>query len=304
MMQWFGRIVVALALLLVSLALIAVSMVANYSFWTADAALLGSFAWIQGLASIAIDALKSLLPPVIAWSRISRARFGLPLAILLLTGCMAFSMAGAIGFATTVRSTSTAERRIETERSARLQAESRDMQDRLTALPPSRPTSVIDQEIARARLDRRWVSSKGCAEATVEVSRAYCRDIATLAGERAASEERTRLSRRADELSAEVEGLMHGSARHGTDLQAERIAGLLGVAFDGVQTSLIVLFAVLIEAGAAFGLYLAALPLRMTAETAAVAGPDGGRSQRLSSVLRIVRLPNGHLMLEAGRQAS
>lgn len=301
-MQWFGRIIMALALLLVSLALIAVSMFANYSFWTADAVALGSFASVQGLASIAIDALKSLLPPVIAWSRISRAKFGVPLAVLLLTGCMTFSVAGAIGFATTARTTSTAERRIETERVARLRAESRELQDRLTALPPSRPDAVIDQELVKARLDRRWVSSKGCADATVEVSRAYCRDIATLSGERAASEERARLSRRADTVSAGIEALMHGSAQHGTDLQAEQIAKLMGLTFDGVQTSLIVLFAVLIEAGAAFGLYLAALPLRATAETIAVAVSDTGRSHRRTSAMRLVRLPNGHLMLEAGRQ--
>jgi hypothetical protein len=96
----------------------------------------------------------------------------------------------------------------------------------------------------------------------VEGSRDYCRTLGDLRVELASTTESDRFRARSRGLQSEVNELVASGARVEADSQAGVLAGLMGLSLEHVETSVVVLFAVLVEFGAAFGLFLAMLPLR------------------------------------------
>ncbi len=298
-MRW---IIAAIGLVAAAL-LFAASVSMNWSFWTAQATDAAS-AHSLGAVSIGLDLFKTMLPVVIAWSWTKGHRLGAVIATVFFGGCLVFSFASALGFASSARDAVTAGRETKALRYAAAEQELADSKNRLTKLSASRPQSVVEEAIARAQQDRRWTSSKECREATAEASRVFCQEVGDLRIELAAAVESEGLREREQNLKQEIDRLLADGARLDKDPQAGVLAKLTGIGIARMQTVLVVLLALLVEIGAAFGLFLAMLPLRTrdprpAAAIGLVAEPRArAEPLRLPPPTRFIRAPDGRLMIE------
>jgi hypothetical protein len=170
-------------------------------------------------------------------------------------GCLAFSLFSAIGFAASSRGAVTGSREAVSLRYHAAERELREIKERVTSLEATRPRAVIEAAIARGKRDRYWSSSNECKDATVEASRAFCRGIGDLRVQLAAAVEDERLQERGASLKAEPDNLLGAGARNDQDQQAALLARLTGFGMERVQTSIVALFAVLVEFGSAFGCF-------------------------------------------------
>ena len=165
---------------------------------------------------------------------------------------------------------------------------------------------MINAAIERAKQDKHWSTSHECNEATTDLSRGFCANLGDLRVELASSLDRERLETQRTELSGNIGALMQAGANLDSDLQAGILSKLFGLQLPRVQNGLIVLVALVVELSAAFGLYLALLPLRTTGgnvvKTTALDRKDGIKrlvSARLASKpTRFIRRPDGQLMIE------
>lgn len=244
-----------------ALLLIAASMTMNWSFWTEQGANAPT-ANILGAVSIGIDVFKAILPLVVAWAWNERYRLGWMIGTVFLCGCLAFSFFSAIGFAASSRGVVTGDREADAHRLAVIERELGEVEARKAMLGVVRPRTVVEEAIATAKQDRRWSSSKECTDATLEPSRVFCVGLGQLRTELASASEFERLGERAAVLKVEIDKLVSAGARREPDSQAGTLARMSGLAVERVQGGIVVLLAVLVEAGAAFGLLLATLPLR------------------------------------------
>lgn len=296
-MRW----IVAALCLAGALLLIAASMIMNWTFWTGQGPDEAS-ARVLGAVSIGIDVFKPILPIIIAASWVQRQRLGALIAMAFFAGCLVFSFFSAIGFAASSRGAVTGGRE---EKALRYQGVQKDLQAlkaQLEAFHAVRPATVIEAAIDHAKQDRRWSSSKECTDATAVTSRAFCQFMADLRGELAAASEAQNLRDRESTLQQEGDRLLAAGARLEQDPQARLLAQLSGLGLERVQTSLTVLLALLVEFGAAFGLYLATLPLRGGPPVPPVPPADAILTvtppPSLSPPTRLIRGPDGQLMIE------
>jgi hypothetical protein len=217
---------------------------------------------VLGAVSIGIDVFKASLPLVIAWAWSARLWLGSLIGLMFFTGCLVFSLFSAIGFAASSRGAVTGSQEAVSLRYQAAEKELREIKERMTSLGAIRPRAVIEAAIVRAKQDRFWSSSNECRDATVEASRAYCRGLGDLRIELASAVEAERLRDRGAVLKGEVDTFLAAGARNDQDQQAGLLARLTGFAVERAQMSIVVLFAVLVEFGSAFGLFLALLPMR------------------------------------------
>ena len=135
----------------------------------------------------------------------------------------------------------------------------KDAQSHIAADSTARASAVVDEAIAKAKQDRHWKSSSACTDASVEASRSFCQKLADLKIELAEAKDRDTLQAREETLKAETLALAKSGGQRETDAQAHLLAKLSGSEVNNVQTALSLLVALLVEFGAAFGLFLAAL---------------------------------------------
>ncbi len=117
--------------------------------------------------SIASDISKAVLPVLMVRSVLLRAWGNAAAAALLLLGVVALSLASGTGFAALMRDATTATRGAHSEQIAAARQELREIDVRLAALVSSRGAPIIEAEIAALHIDRRWQTSKFCAEPTI-----------------------------------------------------------------------------------------------------------------------------------------
>lgn len=297
-MRWLVAVTVGAA----ALALIAASMAMNWAFWAGQGADDFSSRLLGGV-SIAVDVFKAVLPLVIAWAWTERHRLGLTIASLFFAGCLAFSFFSAIGFAAQARGAATGSKEALGLRYQAATKELQEIEGRVAGLASPRPQAVIDEAIAKARQDRRWSTSRECVEATAETSRTFCKEVGDLKIELASAVEAERLRNRLDALKREARTLLDQGARQEHDPQAGMLARLAGWGLERAQMSLIVFVALLVEIGAAFGLFLAALPLQgakrpRDATTLVEVMPPDARLTHTARPTRFVRSADGQLLIE------
>jgi len=240
---------------LAALVLLGVSAAMNYLFLSA----LGKTpveAHVLGAASAAADLLKAVLPFLIFWAwragRLSVAGPGL-LVWMVFT---VFSLLSAIGFAAGNRETirdvrSATSQQYDTVRSA-LKA----TQQERKRLPKHRALKIIAAAIEAHKQHRRWASTKGCGNATVPDSRAYCRAYFALRAEQAAAEHNAVLAEKIENSRAGAQVLREAGGTREPEPQVGLLARLFGLERDPVRLALILLIAGLVELGSGLGLYL------------------------------------------------
>lgn len=255
LMRWIIAVICTVA----TLALMRESMLLNYVSWRGQG---GDAATSEALGniSLAFDAFKSVLPVVIAWAWRQHRRAAV-IAAIFFCGCLSFSLYGALGLADASRGKMSGNREAKQLRHAAAERELRDIEKQIAALGTARPATVIGQLIEQSKQDRRWAGSGQCATPTNDSMRGYCREIAVLRTELASSIVIEQLSAQAKVLQTEISSLLASGVRTKLDGHAEIVAKLLGFPLESIQTSRSLLVTVLLEFGAAFGFFIAALPL-------------------------------------------
>ena len=105
--------------------------------------------------------------------------------------------------------------------------------------------------------DRRWQSSKSCDAATADASRSFCKDYFDVKAEVARAGEKEHVTARLGELKRERARLEDLGAGREADSQAAVLAQLLGLPTNEVERGLTLYLALLVEIGAALGIYFA-----------------------------------------------
>ncbi|MDX2263403.1 MAG: hypothetical protein NW215_00325 [Hyphomicrobiales bacterium] len=238
----------------VVLGLTAVSILLNYRFGLMlaedDADKL-----IYGLASACADTLKALLPFILAWAIAIRRWLVTVAALILLTLFTAYSFTSSIGFAAINREVKGGIREAGIEQRDGLRRELERKETARAGMGPPRPLPALDARLEAERQHMRWMTSKGCTEATLPESRAFCDGYFRLKAERANAEA-------AHILDAEIQHLRLALANAGPqtsesrDPQVELFASLLALPEDHTKLALALLIALLIELGSGLGLFV------------------------------------------------
>src|SRR5215472_15363841 len=250
------RFLVVLVSMGAALTLIAASALMNWVFMTS----LGKSEfdrYILGAVSFAVTAFIALLPTLLVWAWRERRPVYIIVGVPVFLAFAAFSLSSAVGFASRNRGSLDEDRILVTARLVDVRSEIEAAATALKALETIRPVAVVQESLRGLEQDRRWQSSKFCEAATVEASRTFCKDYFEVKAEAAKASERERLMERIAELKRERSRLDDMGAGREADSQAAVLAQLLGLPAGEVERGLTLYLALLVEIGAALGIYLA-----------------------------------------------
>ncbi len=217
---------------------------------------------ILGAVSVAVSAFLALLPTLLLWAWRERRIVTIVLGVPLFLAFGAFSLSSAVGFAAKNRGSISEDRALATAKLAGLKQEIEEAGAKLKALPPSRPLTVLEESLHGLEQDRRWQSTKSCQDATTDTSRSFCKSYFELKGEVARASEAERLDDRIAQLKSESRRLEEQGAGREADNQAAVLARFFGVQAGKVERALMLFLALLVEIGAALGLFFATGHLR------------------------------------------
>ena len=220
---------------------------------------------VYGLASVAADCLKAIVPFLIiyAWKtrKWAQALAGVALGII----CTGYSITSSIGFAAMNRADNSGERLIKVSNYKDARAELKRLEDKLSWMPKHRPANAVTADLERVSATQ--VKLRGKPRATVEkitqgcaktnwVSRKYCPQIFDLKKELAISQEAAKIEKRILSLRSTVSQATSLAAAGKADPQADLIASIFGLKLEDTQTVLILLVSLLVEAGSALGYFV------------------------------------------------
>jgi len=265
------RFLVVLVSLSAALALIAASGLMNWVFMTS----LGKSAFerqILGAVSIAVSAFLALLPTLMLWAWREGRTLYMLLGVPVFLAFAAFSLSSAIGFAAKNRGSLSEDRAFATARLAGIRHEAAEAETKLKAFGNIRPLAVVQEQLRALEQDRRWSSSNSCRDATTESSRNFCKGYFDLKAEAARSAETSRLQDRMAELRREGRHLEEQGAGREADNQAAVLARVFGWEAETVERGLMLFLAILVEIGAALGLYFATGHMRLGAPVSSQKG--------------------------------
>lgn len=220
---------------------------------------------VYGLASVAADCLKAIVPFLIiyAWKtrKWAQALAGVALGVI----CTGYSITSSIGFAATNRADNNGERMIRVANYKDQRAELKRLEEKLSWMPKHRPAEAVAAALAQANAQQ--VKLRGKPSRTVEeitdgctltnwTSRKYCANIFDLRKELAISEEAAKIDTRIRQLRTEVAKATSVAAAGKADPQADLISSIFGLRIEDTQTVLILLVSLLVEAGSALGYFV------------------------------------------------
>jgi hypothetical protein len=214
-------------------------------------------ATIYGTASAAADVLKALIPFLILIAVRARNWSQALGGILLLAICSSYSLTSSLGFAALNRTDTVSERAANAANYEDLRAQVGYLRKQIDQLPEHRPPGVVSSNIDRMKQHRRWDSTRGCTNATVPKSIAYCREFHALEAELAAAKKAETLDARITDVRTRLDDVRRAGPSTQADPQAAILSNISGLATDKVQLALVILVSVLVEAGSALGFYVA-----------------------------------------------
>ncbi len=250
------RFLVAVVSAGAALAFIAASAWMNWVFMTS----LGKSEFEQnilGAVSVAVSAFIALLPTLLVWAFRERRILYIILGLPVFVAFAAFSLSSAVGFAAKNRGSVSEDRALASVKLAGVKHDIAEAETKLKAFGTFRLSAVIEESLRGLEQDRRWQSSKSCQEATTDASRSFCKGYFDLKAEAAQASEAARLERRMAGLKSESRQLEEQGAGREADNQAAVLARLLGLPAEKVERGMMLFLAVLVEIGAALGLYFA-----------------------------------------------
>jgi hypothetical protein len=250
------RLVTALAIL-AALALIGASCALNFAFWSQQGKTEHE-GLILGVVSIAVDLLKAILPILIGLAIAARRLAYVIVASVAFVFFFGAGLISAIGFVAGNRADVIGGREA---RNAQLELAHRDLaavEAQISRLSGYPPVATLEAELRRLEQHPRFASSNLCEDATAVASKSFCVDYYAAKANLASAIEVNRLSSKRESLVSEVNLLR----THGAGQEADPQAGIFarwvpGLNIVTVRDALALFFAVLVELGAAFGLFLA-----------------------------------------------
>lgn len=289
--------------ILAALVLVAASAFMNYQFAAGQGKdeLNG---YIFGATSVAFDVLKALLPFFLIWAFQYRRPLGrvafVSVGSFLFVGLIGFSLMSAFGFVAKNRNHTTTSQSDMTSRFKEIGQQISRLQEKQNWQPKARSQGVIEQEIKVQEQHRRFATTKKCTNATATKSRKFCGKYFELTAEKEAARTRTILQAKIDNLAEERKALRTKGASREADPQAGLLAELTGLEIKDTQTALIVFMAVLVEAAAAFGLYLATahggLQTQPTLRKASKPGNDNTKPKIKKPKVRAIKNQEFHII--------
>jgi hypothetical protein len=212
--------------------------------------------YVLGGISVAVDLFVCVIPFFVRLAvqnkRMVYAWAGRALFVIFIS----FSFASALGFAASNRSVMSKGRETINQRLAEATAQLEERQHSRPKIAGHRPSAVVQALIQKAHQDSRYQKSQQCAAPWPE-ARKFCQDVADLKIELANALEEDRLAANVDRLKQEIASLTENGGGQPRDAQAALIATLIGFQEHTAENILSVAVALLVELGAAFGLYLA-----------------------------------------------
>lgn len=252
-LRYFASIIAVMA----ALTLIFASCAMNWLFWSGQGQSEIEKQLFGGV-SVSFDVMKALLPGLVVsaftarkfiYSALGSTAFVLFLVAALISsiGFVAGSRGGVSG--TQVSKNSSLE--IAT-------AEAKELEKRISRYPKILPSPQLNAQMQKLRTNRRWGTTKECSDATASKSRTFCANYLDVKGQFAAAialeNDRAKLA----DVRQEIRHLRSIGAGNEANIQAVYIARFApDISKSDAEFAITIFFAVLIEIGAAFGLFLA-----------------------------------------------
>lgn len=180
-------------------------------------------------------------------------------ALYLWLACLLFSITSALGFSASTRDHSAASATVAIKNHTAHESEIARVEARLDKLPPQRPYGAVEAELDAAIKENATTQFKtqGCMVIETRSAQKACARVLSLQTELATIKDAAKLEEKLSELRSQLDtGAMSTSA----DPQAETLSWLTGGSIDQniVRRLLSVFVALLVEAGSAIGLSVAA----------------------------------------------
>ncbi len=211
---------------------------------------------VFGVVAVGFDLLKAVLPVVI-WSAFARRRLGIGLlGSVLWLGCLAISLASAIGVSGSVRAV---EAEAKEQQRQTLESRKRDLERQETRrqeIGAVESAAVIERRLAELRALPAWRWSRECADARDKEQREACREVRRAERQREEAREAAELDRTIAELQATLRTADTG--RSGGQMQVDMLAGFLTLPRALVEDGLSLGWVAVVELVACFGFLLAA----------------------------------------------
>lgn len=214
---------------------------------------------IYGMASVAADCLKALVPffffAAIRNRMWSQAAASAVVWIVVTT----YSLTSALGHAALNRFDTAGQRTLAADNHKDLRADLDRGKEQLSWIPQHRPASTVQGEIDRVKTQKAWTFTSGCTDITGKQGRDFCQGYHSLNAELASGTEAKALEERIASLQGKLEQSGHagGAMMAEADPQAAVLAKLTGLDLDKVQMAMTIFIALLIEVGSGFGMYVA-----------------------------------------------
>jgi hypothetical protein len=250
------RFLVVVVTTVATLAFIAASCAMNWKFMTS----LGKSEFEQqifGSVSVAVSVFIALLPTLILWAWRERRFLYVALGVPVFLAFVAFSLSSAVGFAAKNRGALMEDRSLINARLEGVKREIEVEEAKGKALGAPRLAVIVQEALHGLEQDRKWQRSKGCQEATAEAMRTFCKGYFDLKAEAARAGELTFIEGKIARLKREARGYEEKGGGRQADNQAAVLASFLGFQPVEVERGLTLFLAVLVEIGAALGLYFA-----------------------------------------------
>jgi hypothetical protein len=259
------RLLIAVAWVCV-IGLAILSAIANFAYGLQAAS--GPERWIYAVAGALLDGLKTVLPVTIGTLLASRITLGTFLRALFATflflGIGAWSLTCALGLYAMAKSEKVSGSAAQQESYRTILAEKTKAEARLKELGViTRTAEAIEGDIAAAKHDKRWTSSKECGDATAAQSREFCSSFERLKAEletapRAGDihREQAELKQARAKASSRLEGMNLAEVLRAADPGVEALARFSGTDPGFIRDRLAIVISLLIEISAGFGAWL------------------------------------------------
>lgn len=245
---------------------------------------------IYGAASAAADCFKALIPFFLFAAIRNKMWSQAAAAAVLGVVVTAYSLTSSLGHAALNRFDTAGNRAVEAQVYQDHRADLKRAQDQLSWIPQHRPAAAVQGELDAMKSDRAWTSTKGCTDATLAKSRAFCQTFHGLTAEMESGKQAETLESRIREIQGKLAATDGDTVMSEADPQAAVLSKVTGLEMEQVQMAMTLFIALLLEVGSMFGMYVAfsqwrlydrealSAPVTATIETstaaAAVAAPE------------------------------
>jgi hypothetical protein len=214
---------------------------------------------IYGLASVAADCLKALVPFFFFAAFRNRMWSQAAAAAVVWVVVTSYSLTSALGHAALNRFDTAGQRTLAADNHKDLRADLERAKNQLSWIPQHRPASAVQGEIDAMKLQKAWAFTSGCTDVTGKQGRDFCTKLANLNSEAASGSEAKALEDRIATIQGKLEQSGHsgGAMMAEADPQAAVLSKLTGLNLDQVQMAMTIFVALLIEVGSGFGMYVA-----------------------------------------------